>query len=191
MTSQTNLVPMGVLVVLFALATSLVSADLPDVARQEGACRSPEGVRPLGIADDQPYQYMVKYVCGEWLGLGLEMGTYDTMINVYNYADRGVRIFKRPSLSYSETTTAPPDVVGSVAHTVRARRALFIDCNDVYALTGETGGDPIEGMIHLSPTEVLPVAAAYTTVALDGDGDFRPDSGPSFHEEQYGPFTHP
>ncbi len=92
----------------------------------------------------KPYRNTVKHVCGEWLGLGLEMGTYDAMINVYNYADRGVRIFKRPSLSCSETTTAPPDVVGSVAHTVRARRALFIDCKDIYTLTGETGGDPIE-----------------------------------------------
>ena len=189
----------GVLVALVALSGSLVSAEPPDrdLPPQQGDAQLAESVEILGVADEQPYQYMVKYVCGSWGIYPYHMaayGVYQTSINVHNYTDQGVRIYKRPSHVYTETDNPPHGnvvVYGAKVHVIRARKALAINCEDILSLLGFPSNFAAEGFVQLSLAAKLPVAAVYTSVAVDQEPDGVPDSGPSIDVEYIEPFVSP
>ena len=193
----------GVLVALVALSGSLVSAEPPDrdLPPQQGDAQLAESVEILGVADQQPYQYMVKYVCEGWAStLPYKMmayGDYHTAINVHNYTDHPVRIYKRPSIGYTETENPAHydvPVYAAKVHMIRPRKTLVINCEDITSLLGGAAG-PItaEGFVQLSLAEKLPVAAVYTSSAFDLDdpADGYPDSGPSIDVEYIDPFLEP
>ena len=188
MHNQSTLVRIGVLAVLFALAGSLVSAEPPD------ADKSVAEISPLLVADDQPYQFMVKFVCGDWEDMPTVVdGLYTTAINVYNYTDHAVRIYKRPSFAYRETASPDsiPPVIAWKTYNMRARRTLVIDCPDLYWMAGINPGTPYEGMIQISLPEKLPVVAVYTSSADDWTvpPDGHVDSGACIHVQEYQPFV--
>ena len=190
MLSRRTTMRIVVLAVLFALASSLVSAEPPD------AGKSLAEMKPLGPADRLPYQYMVKYQCG-WLAhidptvLWNAPGGYQTEITVHNFTTTNLRIYKRPTVSGHERSVVAPPILGVFTYVIKARRSLYIDCDDIYWMTGVGSPVPITGMLQLSLGEKLPVVATYTSAALDVDVNSYPDSGPSVHVEQYEPFVQP
>ena len=190
MRSRSIILPAGALFMLFALAGSLVSAEAP------GSGVSPAKITPHGVADDQPYQYMVKYQCG-WFGhntatmFWVVPGWYETVVNVYNYTTAPVRIRKRPAISVHERFIVTPPVGELFTYRIHARRSLYIDCDDIYWMADVVPPAPLIGTLHISSEQKLPVSAMYTGVALDRDSSDYPDSGPSVHVEQYEPFVEP
>ena len=191
----------AVLVALFALAGSLISAEPldRDLPPQEADAQLGEGVEILGVADQQPYQYMVKYVCGNWVVpyRFVAVGQYVTSINVYNYTDVGVRIYKRPATMYTETGLPSHEDTGTYparVHVIRPRKVLAINCEDIYSLLGYTEPTIMtEGFVQISMAQKLPVVAVYTSSAhdLDDPVDYYPDSGPGIDVEYIVPFIEP
>lgn len=185
MRNRSIVLRVGVLAVLFSLAGILVGADPPD------AGRSLAGVEPLGVADTQAYQYMVKYMCGPQGGGGLvAQGEYSTSINIHNYTTRPVRIFKRPAIGQVEYLPANP-IGGLGSKFILARRTLIINCYDIIQLEGQ-GFISTEGMMHISMDVKLPVVAVYTVGGWDHPAGVRvPAGGASIHVKEYEPFIEP
>ena len=186
MRSRYILLRIGALALLFALAGSLVSAQLPDRGADAGgeAAQSAEGVTPLALVDDQPYQYMVKFMCGDTLfdqPSPLIMGNYFTAINVANYTDHNVKIYFRPLPHYaSYWGTSVPAVIPLKGFSIRPRRDLEIDCADVWNMFGNDYFSFAKGVMHIGTPERLPVIAVYT-VGLGKDPateawDYKPQS---------------
>ena len=184
MQTRSNAWRIGVLVVLFALAGGLVSADPPD------AGRSLSKMQPMGVADNQVYHYMVKYICGKFPPAGAldGGGMYDTNINVFNFTQKGVRIYYRPAAGYLEAAPSFPPI-GSLGTTVvPARRTLVMDCEEILSHEG-TGYSFSEGMIHISMNTKLPIVGVYVEHEYDlSTGDPMPSAGGSIEVEQYQPF---
>lgn len=179
----TILVRVGLLVVLFGLAASLGSADLPD---QGTDGRSTEGVGLLATVDDQPYQYMVKFLCG-WEG----PTSYFTHINIHNYTPANLRIWVRPALYYAPGAAQLPVVPGIASHVIRPRRVMRIHCEDIWDQIGMTWGDYAEGMVHIGVGQKLPVVAVYQTFRDDDMTGETWEEGPDVEVNEYQPFIEP
>ena len=187
-----------VLVVLFALAGSLVSAQPPagDPNDQRETAQLGEGVVPLGVLDEQPYHYMVKFVCGDALVqeiLPPLMGYYFTAINIGNYTGHSVRIYYRPLGHYGNYSAAGiPPVYGVTGLWIKPRRDFQIDCVDIWFGTQTDAYGLAKGILHISMAEKLPVVAVYTVATgkdmVDATWDQKPRS---IDVEYIQPFSEP
>ena len=191
MRSRTVVLRIGAIVLLFALAGALVSADPPDPRPERQLA---EGVR-LSAASPHlaPVQYMVKFVCGyvAYQPTGEEPpvkpGNYATAINIDNYTTDRQIITKRVHVHYREGQPVPP-VFAHKSAVIYPWRVLEIDCTDIWALTGTNPGTFLKGMVHIGTGIKLPVAAVYT--AQTNITNQAPDAGAgiSIDVEQYDPF---
>ena len=174
----------GALVVLFALAGGLVSAEAPDAGRSRAQ------VNPLGGADNQIYHYMVKYICGKFPPTGAldGAGMYDTNINVFNYTQKAVRIYYRPAAGYLEGAPEFPPIGNLGIEVIPVRRTLVLDCGEILSHEG-TGYSFSEGMVHISMNIKLPIVGVYVEHEYDlSTGDLIPSAGGSIEVEQYQTF---
>ena len=164
------LIRIGVLVVLSALAASLVSAQpvARQAVQQPGATAEVQVTTAVAGFYQEPYHYMVKFVCGRQGDVALDAsvrpGDYATAINIHNFTDYRVKVYRKPALHYTPYSAAPPPYAVTGIW-VRPGRVLEIDCLDIYTLTGRTVGTFVKGMMHLSMQEELRVAAVYTVGA--------------------------
>ena len=178
----------GLVVVLFALAGSLVSAEPPD-PQPDRRIEVAGSAQVTSVRDglyQQSHHYMVKFICGRQEGVAytspVRPGDYATAINIHNHTDHRVKIYRKPSLHYTPYTAAPP-AFSAKGFWIRPGRVLEIDCTDIYTLTRIDAGTWVKGMMHLGMDEELPVVAVYTVATGDTDGDGYPDSGPSIDVE--------
>ena len=193
----------GVIVVLLALAGTLVYAG-PLYQEPENQGDAPELLDPLAVdgeADEMPYHYMVKFVCGYLPPLGPEEepvkpGNYATAINIHNYTTGAVVIYKRPALHYHEYAPDElPPVFWAEKFWIKKRRVLEVDCMDVWLLTGTPPGSFQKGMMQISMRGELPVVAVYTAQtnleppAAGAAAD--PGAGISIDVEYIEPFLRP
>ena len=191
MPSRTTALRIGVLVLLFALAGALVSADpaAPQPERQLA-----EGVQ---LADGSPHlapvQYMVKFVCGyvAYQPTGEEPpvkpGSYATAINIDNYSTDRQIITKRVHVHYREDQPVPPVFAHKTA-VIYPWRVLEIDCTDIWILTETAPGTFLKGMVHIGTGIKLPVAAVYTAQTNVTNEAPTAGAGISIDVEQYAPF---
>ena len=182
----------GVVVLLFALAGALVSAD--PVGRHVDTAQAAQGVAPRVGPNDSPVQYMVKFVCG-WVPKNepgtaphpVKPGNYATAINIGNHSPDRHIIIKRVLLHYREGTQPPPITKYKRAW-LYPWRVLEIDCVDIWNLAGLAPETFVKGMVHIGTPVEFPVAAVYTAQTNLKDPPLDAGAGISIDVEQYRPF---
>ena len=193
MRTRSMLMRVGVLVVLFALAATLASAD--PAGRKLDTAQVATGVGPLVGPNDAPVQYMVKFVCGfvpkhepGTAPSPLKPGNYATAINIGNQTPDRHIIIKRVLLHYREGTPPPP-VIKYQRAWLYPWRVLEIDCVDIWNLVQVAPETFVKGMVHIGTPLEFPVAAVYTA-ETSLDPALPPDAGAgiSIDVEQYKPF---
>ena len=185
MGKRDTLLRMLVVVLLFVLAGGLISAESPvtEADDQRATAQAGDGVEPLGLYD-APYQYMVKFVCGDTLPDApspMVRGYYFTAINIGNYTGQVIRIYYRPLEHYAPWWGGVAPFVHAVnTYTIKPRTDLELDCGDVWNALGLNYFAYAKGIMHISVPVRLPVVAVYTV----GEGydvagaaaDYRPKS---------------
>ena len=194
MRTRNMLLRIGALVLLFALASSLVSADPAD--RKLDTAQTVDGVAPLyTMPDTYPVQYFVKFVCGFVPPPGatgaevppVKPGNYATAINIDNHTRSKHIIAKRVHLHYREWTD-PPSVRPYKRAVLYPWRVLEIDCMDIWALAGVQPETFVKGMVHIGTPARFPMAAVYTAQTNLKDPPLDAGAGISIDVEQYHPF---
>ena len=183
-----------VVLVLFVLATSLISAEPPDQGQlgRKSADSTPEGVNPQ--AELEGYHYLVKFVCGyqpisEPSEEPVKPGNYATAINIHNYTDHSVRILKRPALHYTELDAEVPPVFPVRKLSIKPYRVLEIDCPVLWKLTEIEAGVFMKGMVDITMAEQLSVVAVYTAAGAREAASPIPESGVSIDVEYVRPLV--
>ena len=185
------------LVVLFALAATLVSASPgdEDAALAGDAAQRPEAVIPLlNPPNGYPIQWAVKFVCGyvpPASGEGeppVVPGHYATAINIDNPYETTKYTARRVHLHYNPGEPFPP-VTPSKQSAITRWRVLEIDCLEIWSMIGVAPGTFVKGMVHIGSTDVLPIAAVYTSQTDLSTAD-PPDTaaGKSIDVEYVDPF---
>ena len=187
----------AVLVVLFALAGSLVSAEPPDRAVDAVELDQEIMVVPSG-PETYTFQYMVKFVCGFVPPPTgdehppVKPGNYATAINIGHPGTGGslVPMASRVLPHYSRGEPYPA-IVKPVAGYVARFRVLEIDCNDIWAAADVTAGSFLKGMVHVGVEEELEVVAVFTAQTnITGAGTPNAGAGISIDVEYIGLFQH-
>ena len=196
MRTRNILLRIGALLVLFALAGTLVSAG---PSGQEPARGLAESVAPAaGSPLNSPFQYSVKFVCGFVPVPGptaepppVKPGDYATAINIHNYTYTNYLLAKRVAVHYREDTPPPVPIPQPRSTWIHKLRVLEIDCIDIWLMLDVQYGTFVKGMVHIGTPLAFPVAAVYT-VLQDADGDHVPEfGGQSIDVEYVPPFIHP
>ena len=187
-------VRIAAILVLFVLATSLISAEPPDQGQpgRKSVDNTPEGVNPL--AEVEGYHYLVKFVCGyqpisEPSEEPVKPGYYATAINIHNYTDHTIRIWKRPALHYTELDSETPPVFPVRKFGIRPYRVLEIDCPVLWKLTETEAGVFMKGMVDITMAEQLSVVAVYTAAGAREAASPIPESGVSIDVEYVRPLV--
>ena len=161
----------------------MVSADPVDT---EPSRQSAERVGPLAAINNQPYQYMVKFLCGWW-----DDEFYYTHISIHNYTGANVRIWERPALGYLARIPGFPDIPSIGTHVIPRGRVLKFDCVDIWTLSGMANNSHAEGMVHIGVGQRLPVVAVYRSRRDDEKTGSTWDWGPDTEVTEYQPFIEP
>ena len=177
-------VRLGILVLVLALAGSLVGADAGDrtadrIELGEGLA---EGVTTLSVEPkDMDYQWMIKFVCGfvPTSGDGLEPvvpGRYATAINIAGHQYGSFMSSRRVMLHYTPGSARPPRLPHRKAWVYRDT-VLEIDCADIWAMASVAPGTFLKGVVHLGVLAPLPVIAVYTSQTNTEGPDTLPNAG--------------
>ena len=194
MHTNSTAVRIGAVLVVLVLATSLISAEPPDQGQlgRESMDNTPEGVSPL--AEVEGYHYLVKFVCGfqpisDPSKEPVKPGNYATAINIHNYTDHAVTIWKRPALHYTELDSEIPPIYPVRKFSIRPYRVLEIDCPVLWKLTDTKPGVFMKGMVDITIEEELSVVAVYTAAGAKDAASPVLESGVSIDVEYVRPLV--
>ena len=176
---------LGMLLLVFALAGSLVAAEAPDrtAGRTVAGNEVTDGVRPSALAGPQyeDYQWMVKFVCGfvPTSGDGMEPvlpGRYATAINVAGSAWTATMSYRRVWLHYAPGSPKPANLPYKKAW-VHFNSVMEIDCQDIRSMLRLDPGTFLKGIVHIGASRELPVIAVYTSQTNVVGSDSAPTAG--------------
>ena len=200
MRMRSRVTRLGIVVLVFALAGSMVSADPGDRTTDRVVVSDDvaEGVTALSTEpEDMGFQWMIKFVCGfvPTSGDALEPvvpGRYGTAINVAGDHTGHTMSFRRVRLHYTPGSPRPPRLTSRKAWVFRDT-VLEIDCTDIWSMAGVSPGTFLKGVVHLGLIQRLPVIAVYTSQTNNSGPDSLPNAaaGVSIDVEYIEPFTVP
>ena len=114
---------------------------------------------PVGWAQQAPFQYAVKFVCGQGEGRVVAAGAYFTAINVHNPTEEDVRF--REKFAVALPGEQPGPVSEFFGAGLGPGEAFEIDCPDITE-RAQFEGDFVKGFVVIQTEVELDIVAVYT-----------------------------